>query len=80
MQKAGLMSKIKTLKSPTSVWLIALALTTMCLSGCGTGGTNTKLQVTPDFLGKIIDERDDVIACCPAHNEVLKDWIAQNAP
>ena len=49
------------------------------LSGCGHGRSG-QINASADFLGEVIDERDAVIACCPAHNEIVKDWIASNAP
>jgi len=59
---------------------IALVLITMLLSGCLSGGTSSRINVTRDYLDQLIAEQPTIQECCPATQEVVKDWIMQNAP
>ena len=67
-------------KIRTSVFLIVLALVTIYLNGCATGGINSNLNVSENFLNGLIEEIPTIENCCPYTMEVIKDWIAQNDP
>ena len=64
-------------------WLPALALCLMLNAGCSNGATSyqrTKIEVTHEFLGQLIEEQDGVAEQFPATATVVTDWIVQNEP
>ena len=69
-------------KTKRKTWQTALALLTIGLAGCSCGSANSKskMQVTPDFLDRLIEEQPGVARDYPATASVVDDWIVQNEP
>ena len=69
----------KSIRIKQGVYLTALALLVMFVTGCASG-VKTNLDVSDEFLIGLDSEIDVIYSCCPYTMEVIKDWIAQNEP